>query len=250
MHKHRHSPILERQVEGEPQDFWEEKEKHSEAPRTLLLSSLVLNSGQHRVAWLLLSYFYPQDLHKNWNSKSFILGSAFSIRGIAVWDFPFLISPLVILRLQWYVQGCWIERSTHWLFWGCPLTTLERALLLLLALPCSISLRECLGWDSPEIQNLGPFLPSTPGHWVTVADLVSIIWRAQSFSTLCVPCLHAFPCSPHSGFPPRIKDLGGSLGTVKLQWTRKERERTEISTIPSYLELLKEMSPFLFPPLK
>lgn len=25
MHKHRHSPILERQVEGEPQDFWEEK---------------------------------------------------------------------------------------------------------------------------------------------------------------------------------------------------------------------------------
>lgn len=61
MHKHRHSPILERQVEGEPQDFWEEKKSFLK-PRTLLLSSLVLNSGQHRVAWLLLSYFYPQDL--------------------------------------------------------------------------------------------------------------------------------------------------------------------------------------------
>ena len=39
--QHRHSPILERQVEGEPQDFCEEKKSFLK-PRTLLLSSLAL----------------------------------------------------------------------------------------------------------------------------------------------------------------------------------------------------------------
>lgn len=39
--QHSHSPILERQVEGEPQDFCEEKKSFLK-PRTLLLSSLAL----------------------------------------------------------------------------------------------------------------------------------------------------------------------------------------------------------------
>lgn len=55
------APFLRDEVEGEPQDFWGGKESILK-PRTLLLSSLVLNSGQHR-KWLGYCYliFTSQD---------------------------------------------------------------------------------------------------------------------------------------------------------------------------------------------
>ena len=133
-----------------------------------------------------------------------------------------LISPLVILRLQWYIQGCWRREIAHWLFWGCLLTTLDRALLLLLALPVPFPWEKAWGWSLPEIQNLGPFLPLLLG-----TGWQGLTWFPSSGGPspfqLCVPGLRAFPCSHllHSGFPPSIKDLGGSW----ILWSYNEHIR-------------------------
>lgn len=125
---------------------------------------------------------------------------------------------------------------------NCPLTilrpsltALDRALLFLLALPVLFPWEKAWGWslelESPWNSEPWSFLASTPGHWFPLS-------RGPSPFPLSVS--HAdFPCSHllHSGCPPRIKDLGGSWVPWKLQWTRAERERTEISTMPLYLEL-------------
>ena len=117
-----------------------------------------------------------------------------------------LISPLVILRLQWYVQGCWMREIAHWLFWGRPLTALDRALLFLLALP--IPWEKAWGWslelESPWNSEHWPFLASTPGHWFPLSRGPSPF--PLSVSSAGFPCCHLL----HSGCPPRIKDLGGS----------------------------------------
>jgi len=54
--------------------------------------------------WLGYRYLiFTLRISKNWNLKNFILGSGFSVRGIAVWDFP-----------------CW---SHHWWFCVCSGTS-------------------------------------------------------------------------------------------------------------------------------
>lgn len=75
--------------------------------------------------WLGYCYLiFTLRISKNWNSKSFILGSAFSIRGIAVWDFPswshhwwFCVCSGTSRAAEWEKLPADYSEAVPWLLW-------------------------------------------------------------------------------------------------------------------------------------
>lgn len=189
--------------------------------------------------WLGYCYLiFTLRISKNWNSKSFILGSAFSIRGIAVWDFPswshhwwFCVCSGTSRAAEWEKLPTDYSEAVPWLLWielcfSCLLCLLhfpERMLGVGFSLKFRTLVLSCLySWALGE--------SGWPGFHYLEGPVL--------FNSLC-PLPPCFPLFPSAAFWLSSQDQRSRrlLGTVKLQWTRKERERTEISTIPSYLEL-------------
>lgn len=165
-------------------------------------------------------FFHPQDLwalNLKTTTTATHFWSAFYTAGIAIWDFP------CWSRLWWFhfssisrVAEC--DKLPTDYSDAVP-RLLKRILRIQPCFSCStfsISLREGLRfitafketpWNLEPAWSFSPLL-ATEWQWLTW----SLLSLPSPFQLSCVPCLHGLPCSHplHSGFPPSIKDLGGS----------------------------------------
>lgn len=126
-------------------------------------------------------------------------GECLFYRGIAVWDFPSWSHHWWFCVCSGTSRGLLNERKLPTDYSEAVLTTLERALLLLLALPAPFPWENAWGGILPEIQNLGPFLPSSwalgdsgwPGFHYLEGPVL--------FNSLC-PLPPCFPLLPSAAF--------------------------------------------------